>query len=332
MKKFILMILIIASTSVAQQRQDPGLTEFPVAIWPADGKIPPELKDNYVFIDLARGQYLVAFPSNLGTAEFTEDPGELETRGFDMQRNVEPSISVAVTPTGPSKYQYEYTISNQVSAKEGIDQWNLVMSAEAGDSTILSPEKWVGFVQKGRTFGVKKPEWIRSGSSALWFFGASQGQISVDMKLDGLIEPGMSKGGFVLESGLRPGFTLAYFRRSINKAGPDPSYPIQVREQVKSVLQLEYNSKTTYAIGPKFEANIPDQTIISDFAEGVASLSRAGVLDPNSDFVKNTLDELNRGVRDKLNTSQIRLNAQPRTPAETDVLNALKVSLHLNRN
>jgi hypothetical protein len=306
------IFFLIAATGLAQQRETAGLTDFPVPAWPADGKVPPELKDKYVFIDLARNEYVLAYPSKLGTPDFEKDPGEMRIARFELQRGVEPAINVAVTALG-QKYKYDYTVRNAPNARQAIDSWNIVIP-ENSSALTHHPEKWGSVVQKERKLQMKKPDWIKGGSSAFWFI----------LSQDDVISAGGSKGGFVLESDLLPGFTLAYFRKALAFMGPSTAtVPKPVLEQVDALLKLEYNSKTLAAIGPKFPAGTAGQVIVADFVEGIDLLTRTGELDPNSEFVKSVTAELKAGV-------PTRIAAQPRNETETQIVNALKVSLRLN--
>jgi hypothetical protein len=103
--------------------------------------------------------------------------------------------------------------------------------------------------------------------------------------------------------------------------------PNVVKDQRDQLLALEYNSKTVLMLGPKFTRDTDDRTIASDFLQGITFLGRTRALNPDSDFVKTTLSELNRFVN---SGPPIRLTVQPRGEAETEVFNALKVSLNLN--
>jgi hypothetical protein len=63
-----------------------------------------------------------------------------------------------------------------------------------------------------------------------------------------------------------------------------------------------------------------------DFIEGINALSRSGSLDANSDFVKNTVNDL-KGISPGAGSAPVKLTAQARTPIETEVLNALRAAL-----
>src|SRR6266478_3607003 len=103
---FLIITLFIADVAVAQpQPQDVvGLTDFPAPAWPANGVVPAELKDKYVFIDLAKNEYIVAYPENLASATFEKDgPGALKIIRLELLRNVQPSVTVAISTLNGGK-------------------------------------------------------------------------------------------------------------------------------------------------------------------------------------------------------------------------------------
>ena len=318
-----LCALLITASLLAQQSDVVGLTDFPVPAWPENGVVPASMKENYVFIDLPKNEYVVAYPENLGTEAFAKDgPGRMKISRYELLRNVAPIVSVAITPVGPSKFKYAYAIENGGSAKQSIDQWMMALPGGAANDTLRTPDGWFGLIQKGRTFKLKNPEWIRSGAAAIWSY----------QKPEQVILPGGSKKGFEIESELRPGFTVAYLRKTESvdvKVTTHGNVPKEVKDQMDRVLQLEYNSKTILTFGPKFDKSTDDHAIAEDFIQGIVTLNRAGVLDLNSDFTRNALSDLS-SIKPGLVTSAIKLTVAPKTPAETNFLNALKISLKLN--
>ncbi len=314
------VILLTATFSFAQQ--DPvALTDFPVPAWPANGVVPADMKDKYVFVDLAKNQYVVAYPENLGSATFEKDgPGPLKTGRFELLRNVAPVVSVAVTASG-GKFKYAYNVANTPSGKQSLDQWSLVLPEKA-NPVLKGPDGWFAIHQAGRKFKVKDPNWIKTGGAAVWSF----------RKPEQVINPGDAKGGFELESELRPGFTLGYFRKAesveATVAASGAGYPNPVRDQVNELLAVEYNSKTLVTIGPKFDSTADDKTIAADFVQGINALAVSGQLDANSDFVKSLVDQL-KAVQGGTPASGVKIPAA-KSPAETSVISALKVSLKVS--
>src|SRR5262249_5226829 len=106
----VILFSTIASITVAQQKQETaGLTDFPVPSWPQDGVIPPALKDRYVFVDLAKNEYVLAYPANLGTPAFEkEGPGSLKISRYELLRNVDPAVLLELPHPPPPKSRYPY--------------------------------------------------------------------------------------------------------------------------------------------------------------------------------------------------------------------------------
>jgi hypothetical protein len=320
--RFLLTIVLLASFALAQQPDPIGLSDFPVPAWPSDGVVPASMKDNYVFVDPPKNEYVIAYPENLGTEAFAKDgPGRMKISRFELLRNVAPLVSVAITPANAAKLVYDYSVANGSSAKQSIDTWLLVLPESAGTDTLKTPDGWFGIIQKQRKFKLKNPEWIRAGSAAVWSF----------QKPEQFILPGASKKGFQIESELRPGFTVAFLRKSESvdvKVTTQGNVPKEVKEQLDQLLALEYNSRTVLTYGPKFDKSAADYSVAEDYLQGIITLSRAGLLDLSSDFVRNLMSELT--LIKPGATAAVKLSASPKTPAETDLLNALKISLHLN--
>ena len=307
--------------ALAQQQETIALTDFPVPAWPAEGA--PAPKDKYVFVDLGKNEYVVSYPANLGTPAFEkEGPGASKVARYELLRNVDPTVSVEVTRPSSTKYRYAYSVMNGAAAKQSIDQWLLVVPLQAGNDSIKHPAGWFAIVQKGRTFKLKKPDWIRNGAAAVWSF-------EKDVEV---IQPGASKKGFELESELKPGFTVAYLRKAESVAAlvaVSGNVPKPVKDELDSLLTVEFNSRTLLTIGPKFDKAVDDRTVALDFIEGISFLSRSGALDPNSEFVKNTLSEL-KGIPPGGSGASIKWTSPARTPVETEVLTALKAAFHIN--
>src|SRR5688572_20721747 len=96
MLKLFLALLLLAGPMQAQPQDPVGLTDFPAPPWPQDGKIPPELKETYVFIDHSKYEYVVAFPENLGKPEFAQNPGAMRINRYELLRDVAPVVSAQI--------------------------------------------------------------------------------------------------------------------------------------------------------------------------------------------------------------------------------------------
>lgn len=336
----VLSVLLLGGMALAQQSDLVSLTDFPVPAWPEDGVVGPDTED-YVFIDLANNEYIIAYPASLEEEEDAgddaeeadaegeeEDAEEEEDEGpppmrithYDLLRDVQPAVTATVTDSGSGRYRYAYSVANGPVAGQSIDQWAMVLPDEGRATTIEQPEGWFGVIQPGRSFRLKDPSWIANGAGAVWSFELPEN----------VIEPGTVGTGFELESTLRPGFTVGYFREAEStgaKVATSGYVPDVVREQMNQILVLEYNSKTVLTIGPKFSSDTGASTIAEDFIQGIFTLSRMGALDLGSDFVRTLLNDLT-GVQPGQNN--VRLTATASSRVETEVLNALRVSLGIN--
>jgi hypothetical protein len=356
------MVAVTAVTG-AQQRESANLSvDPPVPAWPANGVIPAELKDKYVFVDLAKNEYIIAFPENLGSPNFAKDgPADRRINRYKLQRDVEPKVGVAITPSTGGKFKYAYAVVNGPTAKQPIEQWALVLPEAASTASIKQPVGWYGLIQRGRKLPVANPEWIKGGAAAVLSVAKPEQQVL----------PGGSKVGFEIESDLKPGFTVGFFRQAestdtaVQQSGNIPTIVVRnatppppaggaapgggggggfggnqapagaatawqpIKDDIDKLLQFEHNSKAILTLAPKFDKSATDVVIAADFQRGITFLSRAGTLSADSAFVKGTLSDLDAYVKAGA-TGALKLSAQPRTDVETEVFNAMKVSLRLN--
>jgi hypothetical protein len=315
-----MMIVLIAVAAAAQEQPESiALPGFPVPEWPANNMVPAEMKDKYVFVDIAKNEFVLAYPENLGTPTFEKDgPGAIKMARYELLRNVEPSVSVAVT-SASGKFKYAYTVANAAAAKQSIDQFAVSAPEEVGPA-IKGPAGWFAIMQKGRKFKLSNPDWIRTGAALVWSF----------QKPEEVIQAGSKKTGFEIETELRPGFTVGYFRKAESvevKVATSGNIPQVVKDQRDELLAVEYNSKTLLVIGPKFDKNVDDKVVAADFVKGIEFLGKTGTLNANSDFVKAAVTELNRVATAG---SPARFTVQPRGEAETEVFNAIKASIKVN--
>jgi hypothetical protein len=362
----VLILIAIAAVSVAQQRDAASLNpEFPVPVWPSNGVIPDGLKNHYVFVDPAKNEFVVAYPGNLGSPNFEKDgPKDRLVSRYKLQRDVDPAVNAVITAAPGGRFKYAYTVVDAPKAKQSIDQWALVMP-EAGAGTVTKqPAGWFGVVQKSRKFTVTNPDWIKTGSAVVFSYDKPAEQI----------QPGSIKGGFEVESDLKPGFTLGFFRQAesveavmqtsgnipraiiqnatpppptTTAGGPPPEGQGQrgfggnqvpagataawepIKADVDKVLQFEYDSKAVLTLAPKFDKNASDKVIATDYLQGLTTLTKTGGLAADSAFAKTTISELDAYVKAG-GTGPLKLSAQPKGDLETQIFNAMKLSLHVN--
>lgn len=364
--KWMLALILIgamAAAGSAQQGQIASLSlPFPVPAWPTNGVIPPDMKDHYVFLDSAKNEYVVAYPENLGSPNFEKDgPAQRTVVRYKLQMDVDPKVTVAVTSAN-GKYKYAYTVADGPKAKQSIDQFVIAMPESGGDGVAKAPAGWFGVIQRGRKLSVSDPKWIKTGAAVVYSFN----------KADEQIQPGARKGGFEVESDLKPGFTIGYFRAGmstdavfqqsgnipyvvVHNATPPPppagaagagggggggfggnNVPAgattawqPIKDDIDKLLLMEYNSKPALTLAPKFDKSQTDKDIAADFMQGISFLSRSGLLAADSAFAKSAVSDLDSYVKAG-GSGPLKLSAQPKGDAETEIFNAMKLSLHLN--
>ena len=363
--KWTLALVMTAATVLtgsAQQRDAGNLgLAFPVPVWPSNGVVSPEMKGQYVFVDLAKNEYIVAYPENLGSPNMEKDgPGLLQVNRYKLQRDVEPKITVTVNPSAGGKFKYTYTVNNAPNAKQSIGQFALALPDAAGTSTAKPGTGWFGIVQKNRKLPVANPAFTPSGAAAVF---------SVD-KIAEQVMPGSKKGGFEIESDMKPGFQVGFFRQTestdafVQASGNIPTVVVKnatpppppagsappaggggggfggggvpagattawqpIKDAIDKLTSIEYNSKPTLVLAPKFDKSATDKAIATDFMQGIQTLSRMGGVSGDSAFVKAALADLDAYVKAG-GTGQFKPSAQPSGETETEIFNAMKVSLH----
>ena len=323
------MVLMTATTTVLSQIR---VGFSPVPIWSSDGIISPEYQDKYVFFDVETGEAVLAYPANLGTPEYETSPGDRVIRRFALSRNVEPELSVTVEAINPLKYRYHYTVKNGSDSRNPIKSWNIVLPRVAlGDVARIPerPEGWVSLTMNNRDYAMTDAEadWVHSGATATFGSMADEAQVSAGREI----------AGFMLESQLKPGYTLAYFRSRNSPDRPNgDTLPLEVQEQLRSLMRLEFNSKSLPTLGPKYAPDTHEYTIVRDFRTAVTHFIRSGMLDADSPFVTDLMRSFNGYIQTYRSAGvelhefvgpRIRVFIEPETALEVEIAAAVALSL-----
>ena len=361
----LLIIALAALTAALAQQPSVGLPGFPVPNWPANGVVPAEMKGKYVFVDPAKNEYVVAFPENLASPTFDKDgPGAMRVMRLELLRAVEPNVNLTLSPMNGGRLRYTYEVANASGAKQSIDQWSMIIPEAAATSAIKNPDGWMAVVQGKRQFKVPNAQWIKPGAAAVWSFRKPEQVIPAGDKKTGFILesdllPGFTLGYFRKADSVD--VSVAAFGNNLpnpaaaaggggggggggrgQPAAPAPPPTPEekaaqeaaearvkaLKEQIDELLLTEYNSKTVLLLGPKFDKNVDAKTVAGDFLEGITLLSNTGGLDANSEFTKSAIEQL-KALQASGNAAAFKLPAAT-TPAETQILNALKASLKLS--
>ena len=308
-----LVALALTQAAFAEQDRNGALKSVPE--WPASGAIPTTMQDQYVFVDRRAGQMVLAYPENLGKPEFKQSPGPLHIERFDLNNQVGASFSVAVQ-VGEKSLTYSYRVANSRTARKAIRSFNIPTAQFRGEDSLSAPEHWNKAAARSQIDAMRLAIGLSSGVFLDWY--------SLDWNKS-VIAPGQELGGFRVVSTLRPGFVVAY----VQGGGFSPSLrdemPEAVLEQSAPLLRKEFNSQQVLTIGPKFTADTRAAQIARDFQIGIGKLIERKQLQGSSPAIREALQALQ--LYSETDEPPLVLRAKPQPGLETEVINALKISL-----
>lgn len=319
MKKYIAVVFLSMLSSAGLFGQAPlkaGFSPFP--IWPADGNIPDNLKDHYVFLGPKVGQVTISYPASLeGVAP--SQTGQ-KTYTFDLPNQVDPVFSVRISQDASGAYNYDYVLQNGESAKQAIKAWSLIGPAN-DPSFRVNRQGW----------SASKVNTTTARARQLELHNVSQVEVEVNFygHPGNEIKPGSSLGGFHITSSYLPGFTTAFARGEENFVFPG-ELPTQVGDQVGILSRPEWNSQLRLILGPRYSAGFSKQSIAADLHYGISRLVRNGALSADSPFVKQALAALSNAIEAgdaSALADQLRELPRPSTALENEIAAAMQLSL-----
>ena len=160
-----------------------------------------------------------------------------------LRNQVAPEISATVKATQDG-FQFDYQLRNGVSARQPINNWDLVLPAKEAAGKAEQPRFWhsasviseVSEVQHGL-------DGAKTGAILSWYRALDPAQF---------IGPGEALTGFAIRSAYAPGIVYSYTFGE----WPDDSIlgelPSEVTQALLPYLGLEYQSQPRVTIGPFF--------------------------------------------------------------------------------
>ena len=146
---FLLGFFTLITCAAFAQPVGVGVKLSPVPIWPKSGVIPIELQDRYVFLDPEAGELVLAYPEDVGNAEFEAGSGALRVRRIDLGNQVAASISIDVERKG-TEFEYRYRVANHKQARHPIQQLQVAVPITGEpDNRVAAPLNWFGSVTAG---------------------------------------------------------------------------------------------------------------------------------------------------------------------------------------
>ena len=278
----ILGFMVLAGIPVLAQQASVGLS--PVPIWPPRGVLPSELDGRYVFFDPGTGEALLAFPANLGTPGFAQNPGRLKIIRILLQRNVQPIMRVELREQEEGTLEYEYTVRNGPGAKLPVMVWNLVLPEISDSDRTETPDFWGSGRSRSR-ISIVRDTLSNQETGGLLSWYTNDPRSVVDLYASA-IHPGETMSGYKIITNKLPGFTNAYFRGGeMANVGFDVA-PDIIREQLVPVLDYSFNSQVVVTLAPKYPADTHPMWLVRDFYQGIEQLVGTGQLDATSEFVR----------------------------------------------
>ncbi|MGH9627474.1 MAG: hypothetical protein ACRD7E_03805 [Bryobacteraceae bacterium] len=291
---------------------------LPAPLLNADGSIPEQHKDRYVFIDPRTGNGVAIYSSRLAN-DNADTKSQRDVRfEIPLQRHVEPSIRSELIKRD-SNYSYRFTLANGSAAKLRAHTWVADVPALGTDTTISEPSGWRHVVAPPIPAGVIKtplPEIPLSLRPLRWLPISTTPEESSSG-----IPPGEARSGFGLVSRKKPGLLWCYVFGYVPLLHIESEPPAVVQEQMSRLFDISFNAKRTVFIGPKFDSTVDRATVIRDYLREIKKLDAAALKSP---FM---IDLMRRLSTDKPIANLSRFDREPTSPLERELLNGLRLAL-----
>jgi hypothetical protein len=226
-------------------------------------------------------------------------------------------VSTTVSQNDDGTYNYVYSIRNDPKAREAIKVWSIGMPAT---DALLS---------------ASHPRWSSASRRAPGHENAPPGAVSMtpvmftdwrDPEGSGIV-PGQSVTSVTIRSAYRPGFTTLYARSDDDYDVPK-DLPAAVSSQLEVMRTPQWRDRAVVVIGPRFPNDFSRDFVAQELKNGIDRLARQGSLAGTSPFVtaiKSALETVSGagGAGIPLNS----IVSLASTPLETDVANAISISL-----
>jgi hypothetical protein len=267
MKKMISgAILTVVMTAYGQQGISVGIS--PVPIYPSDGRIGPEFKDEYLFLDPQTLDLVAAYPTG---------PGGVRTVvKIERPNHVRPNVTVKVSGSG-GIYQYQYTIANDPSARQPIHSVYIpIPQPDTSDPLIAVPPS-----QSGVPAGWTKMDYsYRPGQWAIRFDRQAPAVRNI-----------VDQIALSLESSNKPGLGEAFFEGELSTSPSLAGLPEVVLKKLALFQQPEFSSVPVMTTLPKFDPRTAKVKIAMDFS---FQLQRLRLRMGESLFIKGALDQISQ--------------------------------------
>jgi hypothetical protein len=237
-----LFVLGLALTVSSYAQQGVGVFISPAPIYPIDGKIGPEMSNQYVFLDPQTLDLIVANPAGAGGARTFQK--------LELGTHVLPTISAQVNFAGGT-YTYVYAVANGAAARQSIHRVYITSAAPVPADPRLGPSASQDAVPAGWTktdYSYRPGQWAVLWERQTPAVAGNAGRVTLTVTTNRL--PGLGQG---------------FFEGQLSGPQSPSGLPDAALEQLALFQQLEFNSVPITTVVPKFDPSTPKAVIAADY-------------------------------------------------------------------
>ncbi len=247
---------------------------------------------HYVLRDVATDELVIAYPANLDTPGFEQNPGPIRSWRLTLGLSVEPSLSLTIEEGARAGvYAYRYAVRNGPGARQGISHIVFEMPSLNGIESLVPPRDWGVSRWEIPEEMVARSEEVLGG----WGFWPQEYQERTKGRMvrkmidwfskPGRIDPNGTLDGMGIVSVNRPGLVTAYFQGMYIPSTPDEGMPGVVGALLSSLSRVENRSVSLPIVAPKFPPAAAKTAIAQDFLDQIRALIAENELSAASAYV-----------------------------------------------
>ena len=276
----------------------------PIPIWSGEGSVPAAYGKRRVFLSPDEHSVIILWPNPDGTES---------KRRFNLHNEIDPNLRVHIEDT-LSGFRYTYHLENEKQSKDSLNSFNLAIYPDPEAQT--GGELWKGWIA------------ISTVKERIGIPGAPPGRLALWMESlmgGGPLPPGAATN-FTLVTRARPGFTTAETEHFPHLELTD-EWPQNILDDLGGVIELKWIADHRITLGPRYGPDDPATRIASDYMVGIQELVSIHRLESKSPFIQEVIANLDAIASGS--STQIPITQKPHSELETEILNALQLSLHV---
>ena len=315
----------VASCITANQPNDNGaVIELPkVPVYPADGKIPPALRNRFVFLDgQDSDKMIVTLPAKNSTRTIV---GRMT-----LNIGVCPSLTNQIKKNG-ADFEYEYQLTNLPAAHQPLRRWVQPLSLKVPVKllAVARSSGWMGSeANPDESIRSHNNDYLKDVTKSV---DTNRVNSAIQRQIDwfSLVNPGIVPGATVQPYRMRtkalPGIVVMYFEGGAvtkDMIWGNSSWPPDILDQVLAMNTTENDSVSLLTVGPKFDPGANRANIAKDYfivIDGAIKQKRLGT----SPFLQEAMSRLMSGSA--VGTPWAH---KPVTPLEKQIFWGIELSLN----